>query len=233
MTRRLRAAYGLPRHGNPTDPLDDLVYVLLSQMTTGPSYQRVFARLKKVPGGWRRVAAMRRSTLTALIKDAGLSSQKAPRLLAIFRRLRIDFGTVSLDQLTRLSDAAAEAYLLSLPGVGPKTAKCVLMYTLGRRKLPVDTHLDRIALRVGLIDPGLGRERRHRQLESLVRPRVRYALHVAAISHGRAVCRAKSPRCDACVLRDLCRSAVLDPSARRVGLGARPRSDADLTAVGA
>ncbi len=207
MARILRRAYGTPRHGNPSDPLDDLVFVLLSQMTTGPSYERVFARLKRIPGDWTRVARMRETTLRALIKDAGLSRQKAPRLLAILRRLRREFGRPTLRPLTRLTDAAAEAYLTSLPGVGPKTAKCVLMYTLGRHALPVDTHLDRLAVRLGLVDPELPRARRHSELEATVAPRERYTLHVGALAHGRAVCRSLRPRCGGCVLADLCLSS--------------------------
>jgi endonuclease III len=202
--RLLRRTYGTPRHGNPDDPLDDLIFVILSQMTTGPSYERVFGRLKRIRGGWRRVARMREPTLRALIADAGLSRQKAPRLLAILRRLNGDFGSPTLRSLEGLSDRAAEAYLTSLPGVGPKTAKCVLMYTLGRHALPVDTHLDRLAARIGLVDSGLTRARRHAELERTVAPPDRYALHVGALAHGRAVCRSLRPRCGACVLAELC-----------------------------
>jgi endonuclease III len=206
VVRLLRGEYGLPRHGNPDDPLDDLIFVLLSQMTTGPSYERVFARLKRTRGGWRRIARMRETTLRALIKDAGLSRQKAPRILAILRQLTREFGGPTLRPLRRLTDAAAQAYLMSLPGVGPKTAKCVLMYTLRRDALPVDTHLDRLAMRLGLVDSELPSARRHSELEAAVAPRDRYALHVGALAHGRAVCRSLRPRCGSCVLAELCPS---------------------------
>ncbi|MDE3102487.1 MAG: endonuclease III [Chloroflexota bacterium] len=208
MARRLEREYGLPRHGNPDDPLDDLIFVLLSQMTTGPSYERVFSRLKVVPGGWERVSRMRPATLAAFIKDAGLSNLKALRVLAILRRVRADFGAITLRELRLLPDGEAEEYLVSLPGVGPKTAKCVLLYTLGRRALPVDTHLGRLALRLRLVSSKSDRAAQHAQLESLVSPSDRYALHVGALAHGRAVCRARWPRCEVCVLADLCPSSA-------------------------
>jgi endonuclease-3 len=146
--------------------------------------------------------------LTEFIKDAGLSKQKAPRILAILQRISTDFGSMSLAPLRKLADDEAEQYLLSLPGVGPKTAKCVLMYTLGRSALPVDTHLDRLALRLGLVAAGGPSARRHEDLEALVAPADRYALHVGALAHGRAVCRVRRPRCASCVLMKMCPSRV-------------------------
>src|SRR5438105_7738414 len=146
-------------------------------MTTGPSYARVFTRLKDVRGGWARVKRMPVGTLAVLIKDAGLSKQKAAWISAILRRLEADFGSMTLDPLRAMTDEEAETYLQSLPGVGPKTAKCVLMYALGRMTLPVDTHLDRLAVRLGLVAPGGPAARRHAQLEGTVAPPHRSPLH--------------------------------------------------------
>lgn len=200
----LAGAYGSPRHGNKGDPLDELVFIVLSQMTTAPSFGRVYDRLKAATGGWARVRRMPLRRLKSLIKDAGLSHQKAPRIKAILKKLEADFGRPSLGPLRRMDDAAAERYLTALPGVGVKTAKCVMMYSLGREVLPVDTHVWRVARRLGLVGGAVPYLRVHGALEVVVAPGDRYAFHVNALSHGRAVCTALRPKCRACPLRALC-----------------------------
>lgn len=200
----LHAVYGSPRHDNKADPLDELVFIVLSQMTTAPSFGRVYDRLKAATGGWARVRWLSLRRLKSLIKDAGLSGQKAPRIKAILSRIEADFGTLSLGRLRRMDDAVAERYLTGLPGVGMKTAKCVLMYALGREVLPVDTHVWRVARRLGLVSDTVAYPRVHGALEAVVAPADRYAFHVNGLSHGRTVCSALRPRCLACPLRPLC-----------------------------
>jgi endonuclease III len=200
----LAGTYGSPRHGNKIDPLDELVFIVLSQMTTAPSFGRVYDRLRSATGGWTRVRQMPLRRLKSLIKDAGLSHQKAPRIKAILRKLEGDFGRPSLGPLRRMDDAAAERYLTELPGVGVKTAKCVMMYSLGRKVLPVDTHVWRVARRLGLVGDSVPYTRVHGEMEAVVSPRDRYIFHVNALSHGRAVCTALRPKCQVCPLRMLC-----------------------------
>jgi endonuclease III len=202
--RALRSAYGSPHHNNKTDPLDELVFILLSQMTTGPSFCRVYDRLKTAYPSWDQVAALPLKRLKAAIKDAGLSGQKAPRIKAILRKLVACFGSASLDALQAMTNSEAEAFLTSFPGIGTKTAKCILMYSLGREVLPVDTHVWRVAHRLGLIDASIPYTRVHDALERVVPPPLRYSIHVNAVAHGRKVCLALRPRCDACPLRRLC-----------------------------
>jgi endonuclease III len=201
--------YGSPRLNNKDDPVDELFFILLSQMTTGPSYERVFDRLKAAVTAWDSLLLYTVDALQELIADAGLSNQKAPRLLAIARQLSNDFGCVTLTPACTWPDVQIEHYLTNLPGVGTKTAKCVMMYSMGRRVLPADTHVRRVALRLGLIDPAVIRYSLHERLEATVAPGDRYAFHVNALAHGRAVCRALRPACHACVLSDVCPSAQL------------------------
>lgn len=151
--RRLEGRYRSPSHDNKADPLDELVYILLSQMTTAPSFGRVFDRLRSAVGDWSDLLSMPEGSLKRLIADAGLGDQRVARLTAIARRLESDLGRITLAPLARMSDADAEAYLVSLPGVGIKTAKCVLMYSLQRAVLPVDTHVARVSRRLGLLPP--------------------------------------------------------------------------------
>jgi endonuclease III len=178
-------------------------------MTTAPSYERVHDRLRRAIGDWNRLVLVPVGKLKRLIRDAGLSSQKAPRLLAIAEKLRTDFGSVTLEPLRHRSDEQALAYLVSLPAVGLKTAKCVLMYSLGRKVLPVDTHLLRLGRRVGLIPAGTQVRLAHHMLEEVVPPRHRYDFHVNGIAHGRSICRARLPRCGNCRIAKFCDSAFL------------------------
>ena len=144
------------------------------------------------------------ASLATLIRDAGLSNQKAPRILEILRRIREDFGSISLGALKGWSDSDVERYLVSLPGVGLKTAKCVMMYTFARSVLPVDTHVLRVSRRLGLIPKELPYSRAHEELEAVVRPEDRYRFHVNALSHGKVICQARRPRCHECRLRAIC-----------------------------
>jgi endonuclease III len=204
ITEMLHATYGSPRHGNKDDPLDELVFILLSQMTTQPSFNRVFDRLKGACPRWETLLGIRLARLKAIIKDAGLSGQKAPRLKVIFRKLKQDFGSVTLQPLAAMTDQGAEDYLTSLPGVGIKTAKCILMYSLGRQVLPVDTHVWRIARRLELIPTSVPYAEVHTSLESVVPRGSRYSFHVNSIAHGRKQCLALRPKCSSCPLRSIC-----------------------------
>ena len=204
VTAILAARYGSPRHNNKRDPLDELVFIILSQMTTYWSFERVFEKLKHAAPSWNDVHRMRLSRLKTLIKDAGLSGQKAPRIKAILARLWSEFGEVTLDCLRNMKTGDAEAYLTSLPGVQKKTAKCVLMYSLHRRVLPVDTHVLRVARRLGFIENRVIGDAVHESLERIFQPALRYRFHVNAVAHGRAICLANNPRCSGCMLTAHC-----------------------------
>ena len=199
----MKERYRSPRLNNKDDPLDELVFIVLSQMTTSPSYERVFDRLKAAMPDWRSLTRTSAPEVASLIADAGLSGQRAVRLKQIADRLVVDFGEASLAGLADADDDAAQRYLTSLPGVGVKTAKCVMMYSLGRQVLPVDTHTARVATRLGLVATGSAAAV-DRDLSAVVRPALRFDFHVNAVAHGRAVCRAVKPRCDDCVLSSLC-----------------------------
>lgn len=204
MATRLHAVYRSPRHNNKADPLDELVFIILSQMTTTPSFNRVFDRLKRSVRSWGELLVMPPRKIESLIKDAGLSHQKGPRLRRILKRVSAEFGRASLDSLHKMTDEDAEAFLTSLPGVGTKTAKCVMMYSLGRAVLPVDTHVARLACRLSVLSAADTTARAHVEIERAVRPADRYSFHVNGVAHGQGVCRAVRPKCQACVLRRMC-----------------------------
>jgi endonuclease III len=204
VSQALHRIYGSPNHNNKSDPLDELVFIILSQMTTHQSFERVFNRLKDFLPSWDAVCSLPLSKLKRLIKDAGLSNLKAPRIRRILQQLRSDFGCVTLEPLRGMSTSRAEDYLTGLPGVKKKTAKCVLMYSLHRQVLPVDTHVLRVARRLGLVSHRHIGDAVHAELEQVVALRDRYGFHVNTLAHGRAVCRATNPRCNLCALRSMC-----------------------------
>lgn len=207
VVRILKKHYAQVDLGNKTDPLDELIFIILSQMTTSTSYVRVFDRLKAAFPKWDTLANVHLSLLKRIVKDAGLSNQKAPRIRIIVRRLIRDFGHATLQPLQGWDDHSAETYLAALPGVGIKTAKCVLMYSMGRAVLPIDTHVARVAARLGLLDkPGMG-QAAHRLLENHVSRSDRYGFHVYAVVHGRQTCKHARPKCAACPLAEVCMSA--------------------------
>ncbi|ESY65968.1 hypothetical protein X742_20710 [Mesorhizobium sp. LNHC232B00] len=206
MTGLLKARYRSPRLNNKDDALDELFFILLSQMTTGPSYERVYNRLKAAVPNWSQLLKMDLTVLKALIGDAGLANQKAPRMVAIANQLARDFGEVTLEPLRRMTDRDAETFLTTLPGVGLKTAKCVLMYSLGRELLPVDTHVARVSRRLMLVGDAPSRLF-VANLEAAVPPDCRYDYHVNVLQHGRELCRPMRPKCPECPLWALCPSA--------------------------
>jgi endonuclease-3 len=137
-------------------------------------------------------------------EQAGLAPTKAPRIQGALRRITEERGEIELAFLSQLSLEEARAWLLALPGVGPKTAAIVLLFALGRPAFPVDTHIHRVARRLGLIPDRTTREKAHALLEALVPPEIYYAFHLNLIAHGRAVCHARSPEHERCVFRGDC-----------------------------
>lgn len=207
---RLRATYGQPRHHNPEDPLDDLVFLVLSRMTQEVKYVRTYRALKERFADWQGVRDAPRDALEDLLRDAGLASTKSVHLQGILEEIDRREGSLSLAHLQCLSDSDAEAYLTSLPGVSTKTARCVMLYTLGRATFPVDSHVWRVAQRLGLAPKRPWSNRAGRELQDRVPPELRGSLHVTLVAHGRAVCRARRPRCDQCGLSAYCPAAMMN-----------------------
>ena len=141
------------------------------------------------------------------IRSGGLAETKAPRIQAILRAVDDREGRLDLSRLRDVSDGDARAYLTSLPGVGPKTAAVVLSFALGRDAIPVDTHVHRVSKRLGLIPANASAEKADRLLHDLVPDGLRTPLHVALIRLGREICKAPTPLCRQCPLKDLCPTA--------------------------
>ncbi len=202
-SRILAQRYGNPRHGNKRDPLDELVYIILSTRTNESVFRAIYQDLKRAFPSWNDIDGRRVGAFHRILAPGGLSALKAYHLLGIFSALRREFGRATLAPLKAMADEDAERFLTTLPGVGKKVAKCVLMYSLDRQVLPVDVHTHRVAVRLGLKAkrrPDTSQD----LIEAQVPPHLRYGFHVNAIAHGRAVCLPRKPMCESCVLRQYC-----------------------------
>ena len=187
------------------DVLGALVATILSQNTSDLNSGRAYAALRAAfPGGWDDVREAPVSGVADAIRAGGLANIKAPRIQNILQDIYERTGKTSLDYLVAWEDGAIRDFLRALPGVGPKTAACVLMFNLGRPVLPVDTHVHRVSGRLGLIGPNVGADQAHEDLMTLIDPGQVYAFHVHLIEHGRRICHARKPECARCPVQAEC-----------------------------
>lgn len=207
MLELLDAQYGRPQWEPRYAPVDELVYTVLSQNTADVNTARTFAALSARFPTWRAVRDAPVEEVVAAISLGGLATTKAPRIKQILAAISSRTGEPDLSELDEMDDGQALRYLQSLPGVGPKTAACVLMFALGRPAMPVDTHVYRLACRLGLLGPKTTVEQAHGLLTELAGPENVYSLHVDLVTHGRRVCHARRPECSRCPLAQICPSA--------------------------
>jgi len=206
ITRLLEKEYGTPEFDSYKNPLDELILTILSQNTTWQNCRAAFDSLKKSFEGWSEVARADTRRIATVIKCGGLSNVKARRIKKLLNELYRARKSFNLRFLGQMKDTEALEYLSSFKGVGPKTAACVLLFSLRRPVLPVDTHILRVSKRIGLIEENVDLVKAHRLLGSLV-PKNReevLSFHINMIQHGRQVCRARGPRCEDCVVRSTC-----------------------------
>jgi endonuclease-3 len=196
--------YGEPPRRNSVDPLSELVAVVLSQHTSDVNSERAFDNLCARYPDWDSVRRAPTAELADAIRSGGLATIKAARIQRILDQILAARGELSLDFLRALPLAEARAFLRGLDGVGPKSAACVLLFSLDQPAMPVDTHVHRVARRLGLIDARTSAEAAHEQLEAMVPPDEVYSFHVNLIQHGRAICKAPRPRCPECPVNALC-----------------------------
>ena len=201
----LKATHGPRPRRRWGKAVDMLVGTILSQNTSDTNSSAGFERLRDAFATWDDVADAPVADIERCIRVSGLSRIKAPRIRNILRQVRRERGRIDLEFLAEMDPAEAAAELLRFDGVGPKTALCVLLFALGMPVFPVDTHIYRIAQRLGVLGPGVSAERAHEVLGPLIAPADRYAMHVLLIAHGRAVCKAQRPRCMECKILQYCK----------------------------
>lgn len=213
LTRLLHREYGSPDLGNKADPVDELVYIILSRRTREGAYQAAFEALRARYGTWEHLADAPRDEIVRVIGFSGLGRRKAQSLKLALGALIERFGRCTLEPTRGWSDDEVIAFLCTLPEIGPKSAACVMMCSLDRPAFPVDAHVGRVLERLDIFR-GFGielRDRDHKIKQQLlwdsVPPALRYPLHVNLLVHGRAVCLPRTPRCGSCAIAQLCASS--------------------------
>lgn len=213
VARRLRERY-LPHAPAPEisrEPLDGLIQTILSQQNVAVMTRRQYAGLKAVYPTWEDALQDGPDGIEAALRAAGggLARSKADYIWNLLHRLHEQRGELSLRDLRGMTDQDVRALLESLPGVGPKTASCVLLFNLARPAMPVDTHIERIARRLELVPFKWNAVKIERWFGEVLPPSwaERYIFHVSMIRHGQQVCRSQRPLCASCLLQDVCPSA--------------------------
>jgi endonuclease III len=198
---RLEQIYGSPRLGNVKDPTRELFYILLSNRSDPRRCASAFREFRTRFYPWRRLLRVSIADIQDVLRPLGMDRVRAERILSIAARLQADFGGVSLARLRGWPVQEALGYLTALPGVGEKSARCVLMYSFGHDVSPVDTHQLRVLSRLGLLPGDTTPKRAHDLLDNRLPHGIARRLHVNLVAHGRAICAPRWPRCGSCPLR--------------------------------
>ena len=206
---RLEQEYGPVQWKPRYDPVLELVFTVLSQHTSDKNSGRAFKQLMGTFGTLEAVATGDVELIARSINVGGLGHIKAPRIKNILNRILELRGSLDLSFLKELPLSEAKAWLRNLPGIGPKSAAVILCFSLGMPAMPVDTHVYRVAKRLGLIGPKTTAEQSHETLEKMIAPQQVFPFHVHLITHGRQVCKASRPLCHRCILADRCPSSLV------------------------
>jgi endonuclease-3 len=213
---RLRELYGIPRMAPHGRPLDELILTVLSQSTNDRNRDVAFLRLRErfaapaEPIDYGAVLGAPVAEVEEAIRPGGISKVKSARIQAILAAIstsaRDPEDPLSLDWMREAPLAESRDYLCALPGVGRKTAACVLLFSYGLPDVPVDTHVSRVGTRLRLFRPGAPFEELHDQMLALTPAGQELELHVNLLRHGRRTCHARTPACSECALARMCPS---------------------------
>lgn len=209
LDRVLDAAYGSPESqlDNKEDPLDEAIYIILSFQTNLDRFKQVWDELRAVFPTWESLARSPLRRVVKTLRTGGLQEQKARTIKTLLRVIKRETGTYSLDLLWDLDDDEAERFLIRLPGLSWKGARCILLYSLGRAVFPIDSNTFRIFKRVGIIGRSAVYRRRalHDRLQDAVEPSRRKPFHINLVVHGQRVCLPRRPQCSKCPVQAICR----------------------------
>jgi endonuclease-3 len=197
---RLRGDYGIPQRKPHRDPIAELVLTVLSQSTNDRNRDVAYTQLRERFDSWEAVRDAPVEELELAIRKGGISKVKSRRIKDILEAIE----PLDLSFLEEASVTDGREYLTSLPGVGRKTAACVLLFTWDKRDVPVDTHVGRVATRLHLLRHGAASEEQHDVMTSITPPGAELELHINMLRHGRRTCHSQRPRCRDCSLRLMC-----------------------------
>ena len=211
---RLRLVYGVPLAEPHGHPIAELILTVLSQSTNDRNRDVAYLALRERFPNWVAVRDAPVDEIEAAIRPGGISKVKSVRIKAILQAISetSEDGELSLDWLPGRSVEEAQRYLTSLPGVGRKTAACVLLFAFGMRDVPVDTHVSRVSTRLGLLRPRAPFEEQHDVMLAFTPPGQELELHLNLLRHGRRTCHARRPACDECALARMCPKVGVTPA---------------------
>lgn len=203
---RLGERYEHPRWAGPRlDAVSELVLTILSQNTADTNSFRAFTALRARYASWDEVLQGPTDELEDVIRPGGLAPTKSRRIQHVLAEVHAATnGSWDLSFLGTLPLEEARGWLVSLPGIGRKTASIILLFGFGRPAMPVDTHVHRVTTRLGMLPARTPLDRAHDLLEEVLAPEEMYPFHVETIRHGRDTCRAPRPICGLCPLTDAC-----------------------------
>ncbi len=201
--RKLHLKYSEADLGNLKDPVEELVYICLTRQTHSRNANRSWKAIKDA-GSLYNLLDMPIGQIELLLQPSGLSRQKAMWIQQSLRQIHDRIGSLSMRESQNWTDREAEEFLCSLPGVSIKSAKCIMLYSMGRNVLPVDTHVRRISTRIGLVPSRLTERAIHDCLEEIIPRKSHFSFHVNCIWHGRKTCVALKPKCNSCIIKKQC-----------------------------
>jgi len=199
-------AYGDRKWHKRLEPVGELVLTILSQNTSDTNSHRAYASLVETFDTWDRILKADTEEIASAIRSGGLADVKAKYIKNALQALKKETTDFNLSFLVDITVESARKWLIKLPGVGMKTASCVLLFSLGMPAFPVDTHVYRVAGRLGLIGKKVSVDAAHLEMERITPIEDTYRCHVLLIEHGRKTCKAQRPLCPSCVLAKICPS---------------------------
>ena len=203
LIKRLDNHYGLKEWSRWREPVGELVRTILSQNTTDKNSLKAYADLQEAYPTWEDILVADELAIADVIRSGGLANIKAKKIKKALAEIMKQRGSIDLEFLADYELGKAKDYLISLDGVGPKTAACVLIFSFNFPIIPADTHVHRLSNRIGVVD-GSSREKTQELLQDEIPDKDKYSFHLNLIEHGRQVCKAKNPICFNCFLQDIC-----------------------------
>lgn len=203
LIKRLDDYYGLKEWSRWREPVGELVRTILSQNTTDKNSLKAYADLKEAYPTWDDILVADEAKIADVIRSGGLANTKATKIKKALAEIKKQHGSIDLEFLAAYNLNDAAEYLISLDGVGPKTAACVLIFSFNFPMIPADTHVHRLSNRIGIVD-GSTREKTQELLQDEIPDKDKYSFHLNLIEHGRKICKAKNPVCVDCFLQDIC-----------------------------
>ena len=201
--------YGDLKWRDEMETLDELIFTVLTQNTSDINAEKAFKNLKSRYINWDEIAKSTDEKLERIIRIGGLGKQKSIRIKKILKEIYLRTGGYNLSILKDMTFNEVKEWLITLPGVGPKTAAVVMSFALKLPAFPVDTHIHRISKRLGYINQNTSAEKAHEIMENIILPEDRFDFHILLITHGRKICKANNPKCSICPLTSYCPSVVL------------------------